>query len=1172
LSSRNPFINVVLKNLVSLEGDLSKVHKKALFYQKEYGMETTLKVSAFLKWKDPNKSDFYISPLFFSAVKVLKRRKIEVSYEIVPTSEDVNSNPILMDALKKHFDIELPEVVLNEDVLIKEIVEKLSTNQNKIELKQEFDDKAEWQVIQIDKIGNFNYKKSSLAKDFDEMSLEPSQTLKSIFGDEQVENLGEQVVAVTDLDDSQRKALSFASTNNIVIQGPPGTGKSQSIVNLISHFLSQNKKVLFVSQKRSALDVVYEKLKQLKLDNYAAYFNAEEDEKRTFYQTLRKSWDEMNNNTEKQTEVNNKDSDGILSFYLNKYLIEKDDNKSSYELTKKLISLGIPKSKLSSQGKSPLLVDWEDAKKDLLAVDIKAKKIFGVRPLGEQAFLKLSKGLILDKDPIIRLEKRIVDFKSIVGKIENVISKFNLDDSFDDLTRLAIAASIMSMVNKSQFSILNSESTQYKSFSSCAKKYDLAKSKYERQVILNEKWQNKPLKSEITELMDLVKHQHAPKGIFGILKRRSERIDRAFEGFDTSLTNTGKLQLLEELRSEWNLKGQLDEIKLKLKHNFEIQNPDIEIDIVFQVRSKLNKVGQSDYLFILEHKDSSELIDCLSNLHSNIQSYNHLVKFTFEENLNDSIADHKKSIEFLEANLVPLKLIINDLEVLFKINPTVLNFIRKNAGLDLKTIEANVVFAALLSQNRFEPLFDEIEGGALKKSIEKDLVIDKRLALFSLESISTEIRKDFQNSELLLSTPAAKLKEPQKVAKKEIKAQKKTLIHEIGKKQQHLAVKKFANGCWSYLGLFQKVWIMNPLSVSQRLPLEAELFDVVIFDEASQIPLEDSLPSIYRAKQIVVVGDEKQMPPSQFFSTAQEQFTVLDQAQLTFKKVMLNWHYRSTNPTLIKFSNSKFYDDNLLTFPAAKDERAIELKKVSGFFDQGSNETEADEIVAYLTAKRDLSKIGIITFSKEQEKLIRKKLLESSIQNKDLLIRNLENVQGIERDEIVISIGYSKNKEGVLRLNFGPVNQESGPNRLNVMFTRARQKMTIFSSIGSGDIGLSENLGVNCLREFLVYCESIENCNTTNTNEFRELNFLDFETLGLKMINQFSSCSVRAVVQSDTKKILLLDPCSQSFEPNDLKTIYKVLALRFREVKLVLSIDAWNNPERFQEEVRSFFN
>ena len=118
------------------------------------------------------------------------------------------------------------------------------------------------------------------------------------------------------------------------------------------------------------------------------------------------------------------------------------------------------------------------------------------------------------------------------------------------------------------------------------------------------------------------------------------------------------------------------------------------------------------------------------------------------------------------------------------------------------------------------------------------------------------------------------------------------------------------------LSEMQKVWVMNPLSVSERLACKKDLFDVVIFDEASQIPLEDAVPAIYRSKQIVVVGDEKQMPPSSFFASHSESQTLLDKASLSFSKEMFKWHYRSEHPALIQFSNKQFYEDELLTFPS----------------------------------------------------------------------------------------------------------------------------------------------------------------------------------------------------------------------------------------------------------------
>ena len=1152
--------------------NFEKIYKRALFYQKEFGLETTLLVRTFLKWKDPQKNVFYTSPLFFEEVRIIKKRKIETQYEIQSSEEKLYTNPILINALKRSFDVELDHVVHDYEESNKKLMSSLETSSFILENKTDFNDEDSWQLIEIERLGNFNYKKSSLAKDFDSIAVEPANSIKALFGESQQSISPEEIVPLLGMDASQRIALEFAASNNAVIQGPPGTGKSQSIVNLIGHFVSRNKRVLFVSQKRSALDVVYERISELGLANLVAYFNSEKDEKKHFYSVLRTAWDEMNSSQFKKPENHTERGHKILDFYLKEFINREDGSQSSFDLSKRLLKSSYERKELHSKGTVPSIEKWTSAFEKLTQIDTKAKKVFMDVPIGEQPFLQLNRSLVAEKDLFGKVEKRTEDFRKVVSEVENLIEKFDLNDSLSQLTKLCIAASLLNMVNNSQLELLLSDSKGYKSFGNWAKKYELAKSKYERQLVLNSKWKNKPSKSEITELMDLVKHHHAPKGIMGILRRRSERLDGAFEGFDPEISNTAKIQLLEELRTEWNLKGQLEEITLKLKHNFEITNPDVEIDLIFQVRSKLDKVSQSDYLKLLEHENSVDLIKELASFHPKIQSVNHLLKFTFDQVEIESISTFNKKIDFLEKNMRGFRQFDHELSEFFKLDKAIIGYIRSNADQDLELLNANVLNEHLKISNKFNDAFELMNGESLVYDLKSKMTSDLNVSRHAVEKLNDDLAAEYDKFEELLGTPSAKLKHDQKEIKKRLKKQKKIMLHEIAKKQQHLSVQQFMSECWEYLSIFQKVWVMNPLAVSQRLPLEKGLFDVVIFDESSQIPLEDALPAIQRSNQIVVVGDEKQMPPSQFFSVANEQFTLLDQAQLSFKKEMFVWHYRSLNPDLIKFSNRKFYNDNLLTFPSIANERPIEFVKVDGVFSEGTNLKEAEEIAKYLSKSTDLKSKGVIAFSVEQEKLIRKKLSEHGVNIEELLIRNLENVQGVERDEIIISIGYGFNEDGSFRMNFGPVNRDSGPNRLNVMFSRAKTKMKVYSSVSSSDFKISDNPGVNCLKDFIAFCENSMVTNDGRLDLPEELDFLDSKKLGLISYGFKSSSSFTSIVQEKSGKILLVDPCAKEIESNDLSTIYSVLSARFKSVKIVLSHDRWVNPDRFKNEIELFFS
>ena len=306
--------------------------------------------------------------------------------------------------------------------------------------------------------------------------------------------------------------------------------------------------------------------------------------------------------------------------------------------------------------------------------------------------------------------------------------------------------------------------------------------------------------------------------------------------------------------------------------------------------------------------------------------------------------------------------------------------------------------------------------------------------------------------------------------------------------------------------------LMSPLSVAQYLKMENDLFDLVIFDEASQMPTSEAVGAIARAKSVIVVGDPKQMPPTSFFETqiVSEEYidyedldSILDDCiSLGMPSHHLNWHYRSKHESLIAFSNTHFYDGRLITFPSVDDQnRKVRYCKVDGYYDFGksrSNKSEAraivDEVIARLTMQAEHlgdsdyeRSIGIVAFSKVQSMLIEDMLMDALAKHPELekialnakepiFVKNLENVQGDERDIILFSIGYGPNKEGKVSMNFGPLNQQGGERRLNVAVSRARYEMVVFSILQSYQIDLQRTnaVGVVALKRFLEYAETGE--------------------------------------------------------------------------------------------------
>lgn len=300
-------------------------------------------------------------------------------------------------------------------------------------------------------------------------------------------------------------------------------------------------------------------------------------------------------------------------------------------------------------------------------------------------------------------------------------------------------------------------------------------------------------------------------------------------------------------------------------------------------------------------------------------------------------------------------------------------------------------------------------------------------------------------------------------------------------------------------------FLMSPLSVAQYLDPELFSFDAVIFDEASQIPTSEAVGSIARAKSVIIAGDQEQMPPSSFFvsnvgSSAEDEasFASLDEdlesllddaIVLGLPRKRLNWHYRSHHESLIAFSNSKFYGNSLLTFPSPNQELAsVSFHYIEGLYEKrrGVNRKEAEAVTKEIIRRlldKEFSKhsIGVVTFNEAQQNLIEDYLdkelaknpgLDKAPGGEPIFVKNLENVQGDERDVILFSITYAPDKkDGTLSLNFGPLSREKGERRLNVAVSRAREEMMVFSSIKPGEIRAekAKNEGASYLRSFLDF-------------------------------------------------------------------------------------------------------
>lgn len=351
------------------------------------------------------------------------------------------------------------------------------------------------------------------------------------------------------------------------------------------------------------------------------------------------------------------------------------------------------------------------------------------------------------------------------------------------------------------------------------------------------------------------------------------------------------------------------------------------------------------------------------------------------------------------------------------------------------------------------------------------------------------------------------------------------LLREFEKRTRHLPIRKLISQAGNAVQAIKPVFMMSPMSIAAFIPPKAVQFDLVIFDEASQVKPVDAFGAVMRGSQLVVVGDSKQLPPTSFFDTllggddpldeAEEESVAADMESILglaaargMPQRMLRWHYRSRHHSLITLSNREFYDNRLIVFPSPDPpSRGFGLKfhhLPNTHYERGRSRTNpleakvvAEAVMAHAKTTPHLT-LGVAAFSLQQADAIKDQLelmrrtdpsaeeFFSSHPHEPFFVKNLESVQGDERDVVLISVGYGRTEEGYVSMNFGALNGQGGERRLNVLITRARQCCEVFSNLTHDDIDLSRTSarGVAVLKAFLKYAQTgIDDVPTTGANE-----------------------------------------------------------------------------------------
>lgn len=1103
---------------------LKNIDKKADLYIEETGVNVAYMAFGMICWREKEGGENpYKAPLLLIPIYI-ERKKSNEPYTVMSSGDDVTVNPTFAYKLEAEHGIKLP------DYGEQGFKEYLSSVREQLE-------PLKWQVTDECGIGIFSFLKINMYRDLkdnaDIILSKPNVRMllgeKDAFEQSNIPSLPRtqnplmELHNVVDADSSQIEAIETARTGeSFVLQGPPGTGKSQTITNMIAELLNSGKKVLFVSEKSAALNVVYGKLKQAGLSEFCLELHSHKANKKDVIKelcdTLRLNKSAVSDKAEAELTAKEKAQKQLDDYAAELHRTRENIGKSLYRLyedysavrnapdidcfipdinekngeyfrecialleeySEYVPSVGGDHRKNSWYGyinpdnshsaKNQVKTDLEASIKylsSLSALQERIERRYDVYCLNAEQTRLWRKFLGYGAEGSV-LTPRLLDIKvlekaqSNIRKAEKLCKEIlaaeeGISSEFDgDIYRLDGTDCLKRLTKQFFGGFSRLFSKEYKGIISDLRSSRKSgrKPSYEEAVkytrILSE-YQKK--RGELNETESLLKDAvgDALKGTESDWEKINEQT-----GFLRSLLQTGFYFGRLEMMTDEEFERERTEFSALCQ----------ETDDCFKLRgeeySRLCSYFDPE-MFNPDRADTHAALmkfkTCLSGMYrlDNWCRFRGVLKRIEERGLMPFV--YAAAEENLMAADIPLaykkRLYSGQIDTILAQEPVLASFSR-------------------ISQDRAAELFGKKD--VLHFEINKAKI---RAALSSRRP----------SADMITSGSAVSL-----------------LLREGEKKRRQKSIRALLTEAGGLIQVIKPCFLMSPLSVSTFLTSRDIHFDTVIFDEASQIFPQDAAGAIYRADQLIVVGDSKQMPPGNFFNASSETVedeetgdvadfeSVLDLCSASMRQLRLSWHYRSRFEQLIAFSNKNFYDGSLTTFPSASPDGegvGVDYHYVNGIFDRKSHTNRAEaEYIAELVYKNieeypDRS-LGVVAFSASQQNLIDKLLWERRLNDPDkefffakdreepFFVKNLETVQGDERDTIIFSVAYGFDESGKLLHNFGPLNRDGGERRLNVAVTRAKYNVQLVSSMHHTDIDLTRTgaEGARLLKEYLDFAEN----------------------------------------------------------------------------------------------------
>ncbi|MDR1541636.1 MAG: DUF3320 domain-containing protein [Clostridiales bacterium] len=1129
-----------------LSAAISALYRSSKNDMEESGANTLYLALGFLKWYESDASQKpRFAPLVLTPVEMVRKSALK-GYVIRLRDEESAINITLLEMLRVDFGISISGL------------DPLPEDQSGIDLNAAFSrirhavmGRSRWDVVELAFISTFSFRRFIMWNDIRNRSedLKRNKIVSSLMSGRMEWQSSVEFPTASELDcasaaelaapisadASQLGAIWAAGKGaSFVLHGPPGTGKSQTITNIIANTLYQGKTVLFVAEKMAALSVVQKRLEAIGLAPFCLELHSNKAQKKEVLSQLERS---LSIGRIKPAEDFAERADSLLKLRsdLNDAAAQLHEPRpigmSLYEAIVKSEQLSgvlgsVPfEPKLAARFSSSEYERWVEACETL---EVAAMNCSGVRahPLRElknphysQALkTELEKTLKLYIEELASLKEKSCAIAEILGVAPpESYSQFEGMAAFSE----AISASSFMPASLAAEPDLRAFEKSVKAACETGRVMDR-----ESSSLLGSFSPNVLEADAQTLKLDWLRAQRSGFILKFFRTRRMAENLKIYAKNPKSLSVSSITETLDSLEKYQSAKKALEKCGSAIGRLF---GPiSIGWDQMEGMYGQALKMRESAFKMGV---CAGEIPSCLKSavvsagasesplkaLASSLSmSEARRLEDEMEKLLKNSLNDMRSNALWISPALEMAERILQNLGKLrdYCVYIQAREEAEKEGMLSVvDALESGAASCGSLVQAMEKSLLQSFCEGVIEQSKELSkfhgLFHERKIKRFrQLSELCESLTRQELAARLSSQVPAASsgASVPSGVSNASSvsnASEMGILYRAIKSRGRMLSIRKLFESMPNLLRKLAPCMLMSPMSVAQYIDPKFPPFDLVVFDEASQIPTCEAAGAIARGVDLVVVGDPKQLPPTSFFNSMrldEEDFekedleSVLDDClALSMPSMHLKWHYRSRHESLIAFSNRRYYESSLYTFPSPGDlESKVKLVKVDGYYDRGKtkqNRAEAEAVVNEAAARlddparRDFS-IGIVTFSLAQQILIADLMDQAFAARPDLdefnssspeplFIKNLENVQGDERDVILFSIGYGPDERSRLALNFGPLNRDGGWRRLNVAVSRARREMIVFSVLAPSQIDLNKTRseGLAGLKAFLEFAQ-----------------------------------------------------------------------------------------------------